>query len=127
MKLWCWRLLPLIATALIFVVVSQRYAGHRPTPAPGHVPVEAYDPDHCTWWCHNHGCRHRSRLPAFLSGDQGLYGATIRALHAGARMVAPRRPDLGYGALNLLVFCVLWPAGMYVLWWKAVGQRRQDG
>jgi hypothetical protein len=115
-------LAPLVLTPLLFVAVLR---GPSP-PAPlarGALPLEGYAPDHCTWYCHNHGCRHRPALGAFLSGDAGLFGWTIRALHAAGDSVSPGAPGVGYGAVNLAAFCVLWPAGMYGLWIVALRQR----
>jgi hypothetical protein len=116
-------LAPLVAVSLVFLLVLR--AGE---PAPWWrrtLPQEPYRPDRCTWYCHNHGCRHRPALPAFLAGDAGLFGATVRALHGLGGTLAPGRGNVGYGAANLLVFCLLWPAGMYALWVVAVRQRRR--
>jgi hypothetical protein len=113
---------PLVATALLFVAVLR--SGSPPAPlARTAIPQEPYAADRCSWWCHNHGCRHRPVLPAALTGDAGLFGWTVRALHAVGRAVAPRSPALGYGAANLAVFCVLWPGTMYALWIVALRQR----
>ena len=79
------------------------------------IPHERFERDRCTWDCHNRGCRHRPRLPAVISGDRGLFGLTIRGLFAlGGAFTRDRRA--GYGAANLAVFCVAWPALMYGLW-----------
>ncbi len=86
------------------------------------LPQEAYRADRCTWHCHNHGCRHRAVLPAALSGDRGLFGMTIRALFSAGRGLARDR-GRGYGAANLLLFCLAWPALMYALWVIAWRQR----
>jgi hypothetical protein len=88
------------------------------------IPREAYRADRCTWYCHNHECRHRPVLPAALAGDRGLYGATIRGLfRAGSALSGDRAR--GYGAANLLLFCVAWPGLMYGLWVRAWRPRRK--
>jgi hypothetical protein len=115
-------LAPLVVVPLLFVAVLR--SGE---PAPlwrRTLPREGYRPDRCTWDCHNHGCRHRPVLPRLLSGDDGLFGAAIHALHGLGRGLAPGRGNVGYGAANLLVLCALWPAGMYALWLVALRQRR---
>jgi hypothetical protein len=87
-----------------------------------HIPREAHRADRCTWACHNRGCPHRPVLPAVLAGDRGLYGVTIRGLFGvGRGLSADRR--MGYGAANLLLFCVVWPGAMYALWVVAWRQR----
>ena len=114
---------PLLLVPLLFVAVLR-----SGDPAPlwrRALPHEGYRPDRCTWHCHNHGCRHRPVLGRFLAGDDGLFGATVRALHGMGQAMAPGRGNIGYGAANLLVFCLLWPAGMYALWLVALRQRRQ--
>jgi len=61
-------------------------------------------------------------LPAALTADDGLYGATIAGLfRLGGKLSHDRRT--GYGAANLLVFCALWPALMYGLAVHALRQR----
>jgi hypothetical protein len=116
-------LAPLALTLLLFLAVLRS----GPVPAPlarSFLPVEAYSPARCTWYCHNHGCRHRPVLPAFLSGDGGLFGWTVRALHAGGDALSPRARGVGYGAVNLAVFCAGWPAATVALWIIALRQRR---
>lgn len=105
--------------ALMFAVVLAPPSAPLPRRA---LPAEAYRADRCTWHCHNHGCRHRPVLPAALSGDRGLFGMTIRGLFGLGRGMSRDRAR-GYGAANLLVFCALWPAGMYALWVTAWRQR----
>lgn len=117
-------LAPLVLTPLLFVAVLR---GPSP-PAPlarRALPQEAYAPERCTWYCHNRGCPHRPALGAFLAGDAGLFGWTIRALRAAGDGVSPGAPGVGYGAVNVAVFCALWPAGMYALWIVALRQRRR--
>jgi hypothetical protein len=117
-------LAPLVLTPLLFVAVL---LGPSP-PAPlarSALPQESYTADHCTWYCHNHGCPHRPVLGAFLAGDQGLFGWTVAALHAAGDAVSPRARGIGYGAVNLGFFCAMWPAGMYGLWIVALRQRRR--
>jgi hypothetical protein len=116
-------LAPLLLVPLLFVAVLR--SGE---PAPlwrRSLPREGYRPDRCTWDCHNHGCRHRPVLGRFLAGDDGLFGATVHALHGMGRVMAPGRGNVGYGAANLLVFCLVWPGGMLALWLVALRQRRQ--
>jgi hypothetical protein len=115
-------LAPLVLTPLLFVVTLR---GPSP-PAPlarGALPQEAYAADRCTWYCHNHGCPHRPVLGTVLAGDRGLYGRTIHALRAAGDTVSPAARGVGYGAVNLAVFCGVWPAGMYALWIVALRQR----
>ena len=64
-------------------------------------------------------------LPAFLVGDDGLFGWTVGALYALGHVLVPGRGGLGYGAANLLVFCVIWPGVMYALYVVALRQRRR--
>jgi hypothetical protein len=116
-------LAPLVVVPLLFVAVLR-----SGDPAPywrGTVPREGYRSDRCTWHCHNRGCPHRPVLPRSLSGDDGLFGAAVRALHGMGQAMAPGRGNVGYGVANLLVFCVAWPAGMYALWLVALRQRRR--
>ena len=116
-------LAPLLLVPLLFVAVLR-----SGDPAPWRrraLPREEHRADRCTWYCHNHGCRHRPSLPRVLVGDDGLFGAAIRALHGMGRVMAPGRGNVGYGAANLLVFCLVWPAGMYALYLVALRQRRQ--
>jgi hypothetical protein len=79
------------------------------------LPREAWRADRCTWACHNRGCRHRPKLPAALTGDRGLFGATIRGLYAVGGGLSGDR-FVGYGAANILLLCVGWPGLMYGLW-----------
>jgi hypothetical protein len=118
-----YALLPLWLVPLLFVAVVES-SGALPL-ARGHIPDEPYRPDRCTWYCHNHGCRHRPALPAFFAGDDGLFGATVRALHAAGRSFGPDASGAGYGAANLAVFCAAWPGAMYALYLVALRQRAQ--
>jgi hypothetical protein len=73
---------------------------------------DAFAAGHCSRYCHNRGCPHSPLLPDWLTGDAGLFGKTVDALHAmGDRFAAV---DLsgseGYGLVNLLLFCGLIPA-----------------
>ncbi len=116
-------LAPLVIVPLLFIAVLR-----SGDPAPywrRSLPRQEYRPERCTWYCHNHGCRHRPALGRLLAGDDGLFGGTIRALHGLGRVLAPGRGNIGYGAANLLVLCLLWPAGMYALYLVALRQRRQ--
>ncbi len=111
--------LPLLPWLLLLAV---NQTGEPAPLARGAIPREPFVRERCTWACHNHGCRHRPRLPLALAGDEGLYGATIRALQAAGR-AASHDERLGYGAANLLVFCVLWPGAMYALLLLGLRQR----
>src|SRR5204863_178133 len=77
---------PLLAMVVVFLAVLRAGA---PAPLLRHgLPAEAARPDRCTWACHNHGCPHRPVLPPALTGDDGLYGLALRALHhTGGRLV----------------------------------------
>ncbi len=86
-----------------------------------HLPVEALNPLRCTWFCHNHGCPHMAKLPAWLTSDAGLFGQTIKALYGLGASISKTR-GIGYGLANLLVYCVLWPTVTYALWTVVVGQ-----
>jgi hypothetical protein len=88
------------------------------------VPHEPYRPDRCTWACHNHGCRHRSRLPRSIAGERGLYGATIAGLAGLGRALRPDDPGTGYRAVNLLIYCVAWPSLTVALFAIAWARRR---
>lgn len=109
-------ILPLALFALVLAVPPS-----APFPR-GAIPQHAHERSRCNWACHNRGCHHQPALPAVLTGDAGLYGKTIRGLfRLGARLHPDRMR--GYGAANLLVFCVLWPGLMYALWIIAWKQR----
>jgi hypothetical protein len=121
-----WRLLallPLLVVPVLFVAVLRAGA---PTPLFRRaLPDEPFRRERCTWYCHNHGCRHRPVLPRALAGDEGLFGATIHGLYGLGAVLVPGRAAAGYGAANLLVFCVLWPGGIYALYLVALAQRRR--
>ncbi len=89
-------------------------------PAPPNGP----DPQRCSRACHDRGCPHRAVLPAVLTSDDGLYGATIRQLQVAGRAtgLGARR---GYGLVNLLLFCALWPLLMLSLALIAIRQRQR--
>lgn len=84
------------------------------------IPDQAYHPQRCTWYCHNHGCRHAPKFPGWFTSDEGAFGGTVHGLYwLGSLMTRDR--FLGYGMANLLVFCFGWPVGTYALWllaWK---------
>lgn len=114
--------LPLVAPWLVVLAVNA-----APPAVPlvrSHLPHEPFAADHCTWACHDHGCRHRPVLPSSLTADDALFGDSIRALYRlGSHLSADRAT--GYGAANILVFCLVWPALMYGLWllvWWQGGQ-----
>lgn len=121
MTLWIY-VFPLVAPwALLFAV----NASSPSVPlVRASIPREPYRADHCTWECHNRGCRHRPALPEVLSGDRGAYGMTIRGLYSvGGTFTRDRRR--GYGAANLALLCVGWPLLMYALWVLAWRQREE--
>lgn len=110
--------LPLVLPWLVFVAVL---GTGRPVWRTS-VPDEPYAKSTCTWSCHNHTCRHVPLLPPSLTSDRGLFGRTIRGLqHAGSALSRDRRT--GYGAVNLLLFCLVWPGTMYALAVMALRQR----
>lgn len=114
-------LAPLWLTAIVFLVVLR-----SGTPAPlfrTARPHEPHERDRCTWYCHNHGCDHGTRLPRTLSDD--LFYATVGWLHRFGDRLAPASSFVGYQAANLIVFCAAWPGGMYVLYLVALRQRRR--
>ena len=115
-------LAPLWVTPLLFALVLR--SGNHPSPWVRTVrPHEAYDASRCTWYCHNHGCDHGTVLPAVLSDD--LFYGTVRWLHAFGNRLVPGASFAGYQAANLLVFCAVWPVGMYALYLLALRQRRK--
>lgn len=115
-------LLPLLVVPATFVAVLR--SGEPAPLVRSALPAEPYRPDRCTWYCHNHGCPHRAKLPRVLAGDDGLFGSTIIALKRAGSALVPSNPAVGYGVVNLLVFCVLWPGLMFGLLAVAVRQRR---
>lgn len=118
-----WALLPIGIIVAIFTGVL-RWGEPLPFPRRS-IPVESFDRERCTWSCHNHGCRHAPRLPSWLSGDEGLFGQTVHGLHVLGRWAMPHSPRQGYGLVNLVIFCVLWPSLMWGLYLVAIGQRRR--
>lgn len=87
-----------------------------------HVPSEPRHTTVCTWACHNHGCSHGARLPPWLSGDRGLFGAAIRGLGRAGHVLSDD-PRVGYGAANLLLLAFGWPSLMLGLFGVAAWQR----
>jgi hypothetical protein len=86
------------------------------------LPREARVESRCTWACHNRGCSHRPRLPAVITSDRYLFGATVRGLFSLGTLFSRDRFE-GYGIANILVFCLAWPALMYALWVRVWTQR----
>jgi hypothetical protein len=67
----------------------------------------------CTRFCHNLGCVHGSVLPDFLIGNDGLFGITINYLLLWGKFLQNNfhiPEGTGYGAINLIIFCLLIPA-----------------
>jgi len=89
-------------------------------------PALEYQVDRCTRYCHDRGCRHEPSLPDAIAGDAGLYGNTIRALLTAGSQSGLGKRD-GYGAVNLLLFCVAWPGFMLVLLGTGLYQRVRIG
>jgi hypothetical protein len=114
---------PALLVPAIFLAVLR--SGDPAPLARSSLPRERATPSRCNWSCHNHGCPHKPVLPVALSGDSGLFGATVRALHAAGDRIAPDAPGIGYGIVNLIVFCLAWPAAMWALWIVFWRQRRQ--
>ena len=85
-------------------------------------PAAVYRADRCTRHCHDHGCPHEPLLPERLTSDRGLYGWTIRALYRAGEHTELAR-STGYGLVNLLLFCALWPGLMLALLALALSQR----
>ncbi len=113
-------LFPLALVAALFLGVVHA----RPTPSFRRtIPQESFRTDRCTWYCHNHGCRHKTSLPDWLTSDAGAFGFTIRGLYALGRVVSNDAPT-GYGIANLLVFCTAWPVLTYGLWITALLQHK---
>ncbi len=113
-------LVPLLLTAALFVAVLR--SGSPPAPYFRTVrPLEAHHPTRCTWYCHNRGCDHPTRLPPYLS--ETLFDRTVLALHHFGDTMSPGFS--GYRAANLLVFCAAWPALMLALLVVAIRQRRR--
>lgn len=122
LRLFWIYVLPLVAPWAVMLAVN---AAPPAVPlARASVPRERWRPDRCNWDCHNRGCRHRPVLPAVITGDRYLFGATIRGLYALGSVLSRDR-FRGYGAANILVFCVAWPALMYALWVTAWRQREE--
>ncbi len=113
--LWIY-VFPLVAPWLILVAVNA-----MPPAVPlarTSIPHERWQPDRCTWDCHNHGCHHTPKLPAIITGDRSIFGATVRGLYLFGTLFSRNR-FVGYGIANIVVFCLAWPALMYWLWVRA--------
>ena len=117
---WIYLFPLLVPWAILFAV----NAAPPSLPLRASLPEERRLPDDCTWDCHNRGCRHEPVLPAVITGDEYLFGATIRGLYA-LGSVFSRDRFKGYGIANIAVFCVAWPGVMYALWVIAWRQREE--
>lgn len=102
-----------ILTATLALVASAPWAILYGVDAAMGRPPSSFSPDRCTRHCHDRGCRHEPVLPASLTSSQGLFGDTVRALHVMGRATG-LGPNVGYGVVNIVIFCVLWPGAM--LW-----------
>lgn len=119
------KLLAVAPLVLVPLVFSAVLAAARPSVAfpRRELPDEAFSPDHCNWSCHNHGCRHASKLPDALTSDAHLFGWAVEALHRMGDAVSPSNTFVGYGAVNLAIFCAAWPGAMFGLWVFALRTR----
>jgi len=67
----------------------------------------------CARSCHDTGCPHDPVLPDFVAGNSGYFGDVIGWLYSFGDVIAAAggltRAE-GYGAANLLIFCVAVPA-----------------
>lgn len=115
-------LAPLVVVPLLFVAVLR--SGESPAPfARTAIPDAPFVSSQCTWACHNRGCRHTPVLPSVLTGDDWLFGGTVRALHRLGDSLSPDDSFAGYGAVNVALFCAAWPAVMFALWVAALRTR----
>jgi hypothetical protein len=87
-------------------------------------PPRAYHRHRCTRYCHDRGCPHRPVLPAALTSSEGLFGKTVLALHVMGRATG-LGPSVGYGVVNIVIFCLLWPGAMLWLVGVVTWQRLQ--
>ena len=86
------------------------------------TPPSTYSASECTRACHDRGCHHDPVLPKALTSDAGLFGQTINAL-VSAGSNSGLSGHEGYGAVNLALFCGLWPGGMLALLGIGLRQR----
>ena len=99
------------AAALFLLAASLPWAVMFATNALLSTPTDAWLVDACSRVCHSSGCAHSPVLPAALTADSGLFGQAIDQLYRIGRLTG-RSSAEGYGAANLALFCVLWPALM---------------
>lgn len=111
-----------VVAALVTIGVFVAVLGASGAGLRTHVPSEPRHTTVCTWACHNHGCSHGAKLPPWLSGDRGLFGATIRGLGRAGHVLSDD-PRVGYGAANLLLLAFGWPSLMAGLFGVAAWQR----
>lgn len=81
-------------------------------------PVAAMDPTSCTRYCHDKGCPHEPLLPDFIAGNAGYFGDVISWLYSFGDIIGSvvgLSRAQGYGAANLLVFCIAVPALHFLL------------
>lgn len=117
--LWTWVAPLVLPWALLFAVVA--WPPGAPIPRRS-IPAEARLAQRCSWACHNRACSHRPVLPAVITDDRYIFGATIRGLYSLGTLFSRDR-FRGYAIANILVFCLAWPALMYALWVSVWRQR----
>lgn len=72
---------------------------------------EPHYKDKCSWHCHNNGCDHGTIFEGTFIERYDLYNRTIRGLN-----IVGRNTGIGYGGASILVFCIIYPTIMYVLY-----------
>jgi hypothetical protein len=86
------------------------------------TPDRWHEQHRCTRSCHDRGCPHDPWLPDLLASDEGLYGHTIHALFEAGRSTG-LEARTGYGLVNLVLFCAVWPGLMWGLLALGLAQR----
>jgi len=100
---------PVMAAGMFTAAVESETLGGS-----GHTSSK-FDPDHCNWYCHNQDCRHKAKLPEVLVGNDGAFGKTIKVLSESGKATG-----IGYQGMNILVFCLIWPAVTYFFYMIAI-------